>query len=178
MKPSEKVEIGLKMEPDLRREAKKKLEAAQFGNRNPDYAPKGRGAETAAVVAAKLGWSADTYVKARKVLLAATDESVSDEDRAFAQRLVEEMDVTGMVAPSYRELLKYQKRNGRFTLGPKQEAKAEAFETRVVALMHGCHAVAEAGVPILDSERKERLSGDLRDAIGALRELERKVESQ
>lgn len=147
MSLSEKVSLGRALEALERPKAKERQ-----GTRNDLNNILVTGPEccqtTRDVVAAALGLSSSTYQRAKAVVVAADDESLSEDKREIAVRAKRMMDVTGKVVTAYREVVtvlgsskgpttngnKKQPARSREASSPSRAGPISTFWKRVKAL--------------------------------------------
>jgi ParB-like chromosome segregation protein Spo0J len=102
MAVSEAIALGLALEPLEKREARGRMLAGVTPSEN--FTEGSRKGQSIDHVAAAVGMSRPTYDRAKKVIAAAQDESLPEEDRAIAVSALEEMDRTGKVTPAFNKV--------------------------------------------------------------------------
>lgn len=152
MKPSEKAALGIALEELERPKAEARMKA---GTVDPGKTfPRGvRGPKTADIVGEAVGMSAPTYNRAKAVLLASEDESLSEEIRRIAEEAREEMDRTGKVTPAYNRVAAA---TGRKPTHPTSEAPkanggrpADAAKTKTYKGRRSAHESAEKAIGMM-----------------------------
>lgn len=200
MTPTELAALGLALEelerPDARR---RQSEGGRIGGKGGKQASEnfteasGPTGNTRDIVASALGVSGPTYDRAKAVLLASEDETLSEDVRERVQEIKEEMDRTGKVAPAYNKMLEAtgrkrsaEKKNGRpepetrspRRIGPGAAARRIAdFERAATTVIEACLAAPLIAIPEeISAERRAEIVDDLKRAVNAVHQFRRRIE--
>lgn len=124
MSPSEYVALGAALEAIEKPKAEERMKAG-----TPPQVAGGSAGEVNKIVAPAVGVSPRTYEKAKAVVAAAEDESLTPEVREVAREAVAEMDRSGKVDGAFKKV---------------EAARNEAFDRKVGELTGGSPEVAKA----------------------------------
>lgn len=195
MTPSELATLGLALEELERpRAAARRADGASARDGRPsENFTEGPTGNTRDIVASALGVSGPTYDRAKAVVKASEDESLSEEVRAKVQEIKEEMDETGKVAPAYNKMLEAtgrkrstEKKSARTEpetrsprrIGPGAAARRVAdFERAATTVIEACLAAPLIAIPEeVSVERRAEIIDDLKRAVSAVHQFRRRIE--
>lgn len=193
MTPSELASLGMALEELERPKARERQGAhgaapGRPANTSENFTEvKGN---TRDIVASALGVSGPTFDRAKAVVKASEDETLSEEVRAKVQEIKEEMDETGKVAPAYNKMLEAtgRKRSANGEGKPKTASprrigpgaiarRMEDFERALIAVVGTCTATELVAIPNgIPAERREEAIADLKRAARAVHHFRRRLE--
>jgi ParB family chromosome partitioning protein len=200
MKPSEKVALGLVLEPlEHANAAQRKGGRPSKTEENFSSVSEPSDGSTGKVydlVGEAVGMSGPTYKRAKAVVADATDESLPPDQREAAQQAAARMDATGKVTPAYDAVKKA--RDAQPTADPstnghvshefaneRERQRAQSAKTRVERAVGACNALArgadglsiEQALRVTTREEAAGWDSAFTDALAAIQRLRKRARS-
>jgi len=169
MAPSELVALGLALEAMERPRAAARQ---AHGRTAPGRNASGLETESVAtrdIVASAIGMSASSYERAKTVVAAARDQTLSESERRIAREALADMDATGVITPNYDRVksgLVARTGSLKKTQIESPTRQRRAISSAEVALSGICHALGQIQElhPEVTSEEAARWVGSLSES--------------